>query len=124
MPMGRPPAAQNAIDKDELEKLMKIYLTEQECADWFGVSIDSVHRFIKKNLNTTFAELRDKSFVRTRAAIKKAQIEKALKGDNVMLIWCGKQYLGQRDVQAVQLSNDGDKAIQISVVDYMKKNEN
>jgi hypothetical protein len=119
--MARPPKAQEAIDKDELEKLMKLYPTVREAADWFGVSDSSLERFVKANFDMSFDALRDKSFVKTRIAIKRAQIDKALKGDNVMLIWCGKQYLGQRDVQAVQLSNDGDKGIKIIVEDYTKK---
>jgi hypothetical protein len=119
--MARPPKAQESIDKDELEKLMKLYPTIKEASDWFDVSVSSLERYIKANFDLSFDGLRDKSFTRTRIAIKKAQIEKALKGDNTMLIWCGKQYLGQRDVQAVALSNDGDTGIKIIVEDYSKK---
>lgn len=95
--MARPPKAQESIDKDELENLMKFSPTCREVADWFNVSENSIVRFIKNNFNLSFEELRNKSFVKTRMAIKRAQISKALKGDNVMLIWCGKQYLGQSD---------------------------
>lgn len=90
------------IDKPELEKLLKLYVSKKETADWFDCSEKSVERFIKKEYQCTFDALRDKSFVRTKVAIRRAQIEKALKSDNTMLIWCGKQYLGQVDKQLVQ----------------------
>lgn len=102
--MGRPPTAKEAIDKEELEKLMRLYPSEQDCADWFNVSTKSIQRYVHDNYGMSFVQFRDKSFVRTRVAIKRAQIDKALKGDNTMLIWCGKQHLGQRDYQNLEHS--------------------
>lgn len=95
--MGRPATESAKIDKAELEKLQRIYLSEQEVADWFDVTVKTLRRFIRKNYDSTFGQFREKGFVRTRAGIKRVQIEKALRGDNTMLIWCGKQYLGQSE---------------------------
>jgi hypothetical protein len=95
--MGRPPTETAKIDKVELEKLMRMGVSEREVMDWFDVSLKTLVRYIKKEFDLTFVQMRDKSFIRTKIAIKRAQIEKALKGDNTMLIWVGKQYLGQRD---------------------------
>lgn len=95
--MGRKPRAQEAIDADELKKLMTFHPSKQEAADWFDVSASSLERFIKKEFGCTFEALRDKGFVRTKMAIKRKQIEMALGGCKVMLIWAGKQYLGQSE---------------------------
>ena len=95
--MSRPPTESNKINKDELEKLMRLFPSEQEAADWFGVKPKTLFRFIQKHFRCSFVQLRDKSFAKTKIAIKRAQIEKALKGDNTMLIWVGKQYLKQTD---------------------------
>jgi hypothetical protein len=95
--MGRPPAAMEKIDKAELKKLMQFHPSEKEAADWFDVSLSSLERFIKKEFQCTFDEFRDKGFVRTKISIKRKQIEMALGGDRVMLIWCGKQYCGQSE---------------------------
>lgn len=94
---GRPPKAQQKIDAAELKELLQFYPSKEETADWFKVSASSLERFIKKTFKETFDTLRNKSFVRTKIAIKRAQIKKALQGDNTMLIWCGKQYLGQKE---------------------------
>ena len=110
--MARPASAQAAINKDELEKLMRLYPSEKEASDWFDVSYKSLQRFIKTNFKCSFVQLRDKSFTKTRIAIKRKQIEKALagNGDNTMLIWVGKQYLGQSDKMEQNLNvEDGAK---------------
>jgi hypothetical protein len=95
--MGRPATESAKIDRAELEKLMRLYPSEQEAADWFDVTIKTLMRFIRKEFGSSFVQLREKSFTRTKVAIKRSQLEKAMKGDNTMLIWVGKQYLGQRD---------------------------
>jgi len=103
--MARPASAQAKIDKEELEKLLGLQPNEKEAADWFDVSINSLVRFIKTHYDCSFEELRDKRFVRTRMSIKRAQIQEALKGNATLLIWTGKQYLGQTDKQEVATSN-------------------
>jgi hypothetical protein len=95
--MGRPPKAIEAIDGAELKKLMAFHPSRQEAADWFEVSVSTLDRFIKREYACTYEEFRDKGFVRTKMAIKRKQIEMALSGDRVMLIWTGKQYLGQSE---------------------------
>ena len=105
--MGRPPTAQEAIDKKELAKIMAFYPSQKDVMDWFGVSESSLERFIETHFKMSFESLRDKSFVRTRVGIKRMQIQKAMSGDNTMLIWCGKQYLGQSEKNENVISGDG-----------------
>ena len=92
---GRPPEATKKIDKEELEKLLRLHPSKKDVCDWFDVSESTVDRFCRTEFNNSFDELRDKRAVQTRMAIKRMQIEMALKGDRVMLIWMGKQMLGQ-----------------------------
>lgn len=99
--MARPPKAQLAIDAKVLDDLLQFFPSRKETADWFHVSESSLERFIKKHHDCSFEALRDKRFVKTKIAIKRAQIKKALSGDNTMLIWCGKQYLGQREMTEI-----------------------
>lgn len=95
--VGRPATETAKIDQEELVKLMGLHPSEQESADWFDVTIKTLQRFIRKQFDCSFVQLREKSFVRTRMSIKRAQIQLALKGNPTMLIWCGKQYLGQAE---------------------------
>lgn len=110
---GRPPKESEKIDAVELEKLMKLFPSEREVADWFGLkNVKTLIRFIRKHFKMNFVQLRDKNFVRTKIGIKRTQIDKALKGDNTMLIWCGKQYLNQRDKQSTEVSGPEGTPIQ------------
>lgn len=95
--MARPPAAQAKIDANELNELMKFFPSIEETADWFKVSESSLQRFVKANFGMSFDCLRNKGLNKTRTAIRRAQINLALSGDRVMLIWTGKQYLGQSE---------------------------
>ncbi len=113
MPAGRPPTETNKIDAAELEKLMKLCISDQEAADWFDVNPRTLDRFIRKHFGCNFVQFHRKRFTKTRIAIKRAQIDKALKGDNTMLIWCGKQYLGQRDKNSNEISGPDGKPIEI-----------
>jgi hypothetical protein len=95
--MARPPDAQDSIDSKELNAMLEVWSSVSEVADRFDVSVSSIKRYCKKNFKCSFDRLRAKRFIRTKTAIKRMQIKKALDGDNTMLIWCGKQYLGQTE---------------------------
>ncbi len=92
--MGRPKIA---IDLDQLESMMKLSPSIQETADFFRCSHDVIERFVKEKFQETFASFRDKRAVHTRMSIKRKMIEKALSGDNTMLIWLSKNMLGMSD---------------------------
>lgn len=110
--MARGRDAQVKIDGTELQELMRFYPSRKELADWFDVSESTIVRFINEQFQCDFDTLRDKNFIRTKMAIKRAQIKKALSGDNTMLIWCGKQYLDQRDKASTELSGPDGKPIE------------
>jgi hypothetical protein len=93
--MGRP---RIAIDQKKLEDYLKLYPSEEDCAHLMDCSVDALAKYIKKTYSVTFNELREKMMGSTRAAIKRAQLRKAIEGENpTMLIWVGKQYLSQSD---------------------------
>ena len=50
-----------------------------------------------KNYNQERIEMKEEVTIEEKAALRKAQWEKAMEGDTRMLIFLGKQYLGQQD---------------------------
>ena len=56
-----------------------------------------IERRIKERYQCTFTEYKNKKIEPLRISLKKKQIEMALGGNVSMLIWLGKQMLGQRD---------------------------
>ena len=83
------------IDKDKVEQLASFGCSNTEIASFFGCSKD----LITKSYSTNVAKGRDKGKIRLRQMQWKA----ADKGNVTMLIWLGKQVLGQSDKQEIEL---------------------
>lgn len=92
--IGRP---KKKISYDEFEKLCKLQCTLVEIAGWFKVSEDTIERRIKEHYGMTFADIYKKHSASGKISLRRKQYEIAVKGNVTMLIWLGKQYLGQKD---------------------------
>ena len=77
------------IPPEEVFKLASIGCKDIEIADWFGVD--------NNTLRYNFSAEPTKGREHLKQSLRRAQLEVALKGNAVMLIWLGKQYLGQTD---------------------------
>lgn len=90
---GRP---RKDIDQATFEKLCGLQCTLAEIASFFGCSEDTVERWCKRTYKKGFAE----TFKEKRAAglisLRRAQFRLAEK-NATLLIWLGKNYLGQSD---------------------------
>jgi hypothetical protein len=92
---GRP---RKEIDIDVLKGMVRVFCTAEDCAAAFDCSVDTIDRRLKEEGFAGFAEFFKEFSAEGRASIRRAQFEKAVKKqDTGMLIWMGKQYLGQRD---------------------------
>lgn len=65
--------------------------TMEEIASVIGVSKDTIERRCREDINLGKQQ--------GKVSLRRKQFELAYKGDRVMLIWLGKQYLGQADKQ-------------------------
>jgi len=102
LPRGRPPVD---IDIKNLDKLCAIHCTTKEIADFFGVSHDSIERFVKKKFGITFEEYRDQKSSNGKISLRRAQYRAAMEGNVQMLIWLGGQWLGQSNVHKTMNMN-------------------
>jgi hypothetical protein len=84
--MGRP---QKKIDPSQVQALAAIGCTVAEIAATLDCSKDTLER--------RFAAFIEKGRERMKMSLRRHQIKAAEKGNATMLIWLGKQYLGQRD---------------------------
>ncbi len=93
--MGRP---RIIIDWDFVNALCKIQCIGKEIAGALGISYDTLQRGCKREHKQTFAEY----FRQKRKAgypdLRRWQWEAAERGNVTMLIWLGKQYLGQKNI--------------------------
>jgi len=77
------------ISPEEVFKLAAIGCKDREICDWFGVDENTLNYNFKVELLTGRESLKQ--------SVRKKQIEVALSGNPTMLIWLGKQILGQSD---------------------------
>lgn len=92
--MGRPKID---IDEHQLCSLLRLRPTIDDCAAFFECSNSKIEKFIKERYGVTFSELRDQKMVHTRFMLVRKALEKAEKGDNVLLIFCLKNLCGWKD---------------------------
>ena len=85
------------IDFDELDELLRIQCTSVECAAVFHVSVDILNKRIKEKHGVTFTDYSDAKKAGGKTNIRRKQFQRAEAGSDTMLIWWGKQYLGQSD---------------------------
>lgn len=96
--MGRPKIE---IDQCEFEKLCAMQCTLIEISEWFGVSEDTIERWCKRTYKATFADTFKRKSAGGRISLRRKQFEVAMAGDKTLLVWLGKNWLGQRDIQEV-----------------------
>ena len=91
--MGRP---KKEIKQDVFEKLCALFCTEEEIADFFECTIDTINNWCKKTYGETFSDVYSKKKVGGKISLRRSQIRLAEKSA-AMAIFLGKNYLGQKD---------------------------
>ena len=88
-------------------------------ADWFDCTLRTIENYMSTKDDdevTEFFRVYKKAQANSKTSLRRVQMNKALEGDNALLIWLGKQLLGQKDKSDV--TSDGEKitGIEISYV--------
>ena len=78
------------IKGEEVQKLSKFGMTNVEIADFFGCDESLIRKSYSEYLTKGRAEM--------KLRLRQLQWNSAEKGNAVMLIWLGKQILGQSDI--------------------------
>lgn len=108
-------ADRKEVDMEKLAKLAQLPIRAEDIGYVLGVSTDTLSRRIKEAHGCTFAEYLEQKRATIRYNLMAKQFEVALKGDKTMLIWLGKQYLGQSDKQDVKTHDAGSDALAAEV---------
>ena len=88
------------IPPEEVYKLAQIGCKDIEIADWFGIDSNT----LRYNFSVELTKGREA----LKQSLRRAQLNTALSGNATMLIFLGKQYLGQSDNP---ISDDSDKVL-------------
>ena len=108
--MARPKAD---IDGEQVKKLAELHCSVNEIADILGCGRDTIYRRFKAEL--------DKGRAEGRTRLRSMQFRAAGNGSTAMLIWLGKQILGQKDQQEIVAIDEEEKRLSDEDVDAMLK---
>lgn len=89
------------INWDVVDAILQYGATIVDCAEMVKVSDDTLLNRIREIHGCTFSEYRNKKMSKVRISLARKQYELAMNGDRTMLIWLGKQWLGQAEKQEV-----------------------
>ena len=107
------------IDAEQFKKLCAIQCTLEEISSWFKCSEDTVERWCKRELKMPFADAFKTFSADGKISLRRNQFRMA--EHNVsMAIFLGKQYLGQKDFQDVNVSRNDDDTIK-AMHEYIKQ---
>ena len=109
--MGRP---RKVINWEQFEQLCSLQCTLSEIAGFFKVSEDTIERAVKRHYKQTFADVFRTKRGTGLISLRRSQFAAAQKGNPLMLIWLGKNWLGQKD--KVDITSGDDKITGLDVV--------
>ena len=83
------------LDYKKLDAMCAIHCTGEECAAILGISYDTLNRALKRDGNKGFAEYCKQKGASGKMSLRRKQFGHGMSGNSTMLIWLGKQWLGQ-----------------------------
>lgn len=98
--MGRP---QKKIDWKRVDQLLMKGCEGVEIAPHFDMHSHTFYDRVEQKYKVTFTEYCQQKRNKGRSYIKEKQFDKAMKGDNTMLIWVGKQLCDQKENHEVSV---------------------
>jgi hypothetical protein len=108
---GRP---EHTIDWNKVDHLLSAGCLGTEVAAVFGMHPDTLYRRTLEEKGTNFADYLQQKRSNGDAAIRNKQYEKALgltdTGNDTLLIWLGKNRLGQRNEDKLSIVTEEQKA--------------
>ena len=99
-PMGRPPVE---FDWSKLDAILQFGARLIDCHGIMDVADVTIEDKIKKKYGMSFGQYRDLRMSTMRQKLLQKQFDIAMQGNVTMLIWLGKQHLGQSDKLETEL---------------------
>lgn len=114
-PTGNPPGHPLLpINWEEVDKYLQAGCSGTQIAAIVGVSPDTLYRRCQEERGASFSVISQEKRAKGDGFLHAKQYSEAMKGDRGMLIWLGKQRLGQKDQQEIKT----DQPLTVKVVHY------
>jgi hypothetical protein len=107
------------VDLNQMSKLCGLQCTKREIASFFNCSEDTIERRLHQEAGVNFSTYYALHSGKGNVALRRKQHDVAMKGNVSMLIWLGKQYLGQKDKHESEVHG----SVNINYSDASEENE-
>lgn len=94
------------IDWEMIARLSSIQCTQEEIAFACKMSVDSLYNRAPKEIKEKLSDYIKRNSMGGRMSLRRWQFKAAESGSHTMLIWLGKQYLGQTDQGPRTIASD------------------
>lgn len=101
---GRPRIELTDEKYEQLKQMVRIQCTAAECCGILGMDDNTLDRRLKERGYGGFGDFFKRYGDEGKASLRRAQWKAAMDGQPTMLVWLGKQMLGQMDVTNQRLS--------------------
>lgn len=91
---GRP---EKPINWDRVNELLEAGCHGTEICPHFDLTPEAFYERVQKKFGINFSEYSQKKRQKGDSILREKQFKKAIKGDNTLLIWLGKNRLGQKE---------------------------
>ena len=109
---GRPA---KKIDWNLVDQALIAGATGARVAAYLGIHRETLYDAVQREFGVSFTDYSHEKHQKGDSMIQMKQFQEAMKGDRGMLIWLGKQRLGQRDNQDMNVNGNG---LVVKVVSY------
>lgn len=86
------------IDWDQVDKMCEIHCTGEEQASILGVDYDTLNAACKRDKGIGFSDYFKQKSSGGKMSLRRRQYTSAMDGNTTMLVWLGKNWLGQSDM--------------------------
>ena len=105
-PAHRPKGTTIPIDWPKVDGMCAIQCTGEEIAGVLGIGYDTLQRACKRENDMVFEDYIGQKKSGGRMSLRRKQYSTAMEGNPTMLVWLGKNWLGQTD-KIDNTSSDG-----------------
>lgn len=111
--MAKTGRTQATIDWDTVGKLLEAGCSGESIAAQFGVHRTTLYNRCKADMGVTFSALSQQKKMLGDNLLRAKQYQTAMSGNTTMLIWLGKQRLGQSDKNELTGKDGGRLVIEV-----------
>ena len=97
-------AIQKTIKWEDFDKLCAIQCTGEEIAAFFHIDYDTLNAICRREQGKSFSDYFAQKRQSGKISLRLRQFQAAQEGNPTMMVWLGKNWLGQQDNQIIETS--------------------